>query len=146
MVAYSFNKRFAGPIQQGIKTQTIRAPRKRHARVGEAVQLYCGMRTSRCFPIVSDVICTEVLHAELSFTTDRVILHTGRDEIGAMSGLFAITTYASLNEFARRDGFISWADMKAFWRETHEEAADPDLYFDGVLINWGAPYLAQVAS
>lgn len=145
MVAYSFNKRFAGPIQHGFKSHTIRAPRKRHARVGEAIQLYCGMRTNRCFQIIPDPVCTEVLHAELFIARDRVILHTGRDEIGAMAAVFQIAG-PSLDVFAKRDGFTSWADMKAFWQSTHEEALDEDLFFDGMLINWGAPYLPQVAT
>lgn len=41
MVAYSFQPRFAAPIEQGLKTHTLRAAgKRRHARVGEALQLY----------------------------------------------------------------------------------------------------------
>lgn len=145
MVAYSFKKRFAGTIQNGFKTQTIRAPRKRHARSGEALQLYCGMRTNRCFQIIPDVVCTEVLHAELFFGQNRVILHTGRDEIGAMAAVYQIAG-PSLDVFAKRDGFISWADMKVFWQSTHEEALDPELFFEGFLINWGKSYLPGAAT
>lgn len=46
MVAYSFQKRFVEPIRSGRKRQTIRADRKRHARPGEVLQLYSGMRTN----------------------------------------------------------------------------------------------------
>ncbi|MEJ0016825.1 MAG: ASCH domain-containing protein [Acetobacteraceae bacterium] len=45
MVAYSFKRDFAAPILAGIKRQTIRADRRRHARPGEVLQLYTGMRT-----------------------------------------------------------------------------------------------------
>ena len=48
MVAYSFNSRFEVAIREGWKTQTIRAGRKRHARPGEMLQLFCGMRTAHC--------------------------------------------------------------------------------------------------
>ena len=48
MVAYSFKRRFREPILAGSKQQTIRADRKRHARRGEALQLYTGMRTTQC--------------------------------------------------------------------------------------------------
>ena len=37
-----------------------------------------------------------------------------------------------LDDFAVRDGFQGWADMRAFWRAEH-----PDVYkFNGVLIKW----------
>jgi len=48
MVAYSFKAQFREPILAGTKRQTIRADRKRHARLGEALQLYTGMRTRQC--------------------------------------------------------------------------------------------------
>lgn len=146
MVAYSFNKRFAGPIQQDFKTQTIRPPRKRHARPGETVSLYCGMRTRDCFRIIPDPICTEVLHIELMPMRNRIVLHTGRDEIGAMGAVMTLHSRDALNAFAVRDGFLFWEDMKGFWLETYPEARDPELYWDGILINWGTPYLSQVAA
>lgn len=145
MVAYSFNKRFAGPIQRGIKTHTIRPPRKRHAWRGEAVSLYCGMRTRECFRIIPDPTCTEVLHVELMPMRNRIVLHTGRDEFGAMCAVFNIHKPSSLDWFAFRDGFENWAEMKGFWLATYPEANDPDLYWDGVLINWGEPYLKGAA-
>ncbi|MGY0779836.1 S49 family peptidase [Azospirillum argentinense] len=59
MVAYSFRPRFIdpilaglepGPLLPGMKRQTIRGASggKRHARPGELVQLYTGMRTRQC--------------------------------------------------------------------------------------------------
>jgi hypothetical protein len=45
VVAYSFRQQFRPPILAGTKRQTIRADRKRHARPGEQLQLYTGMRT-----------------------------------------------------------------------------------------------------
>lgn len=146
MVAYSFNRRFAGPIQQGFKTQTIRPPRKRHARPGEAVSLYCGMRTRDCFRIIPDPVCTEVLHVEIMPMRNRIVLHTGRDEIGAMGAVYTIHGPLSLDRFAVLDGFADWAEMKGFWLATYPEANDPDLYWDGILINWGAPYLQERAA
>ena len=66
MVAYSFKRLFVPAIEAGTKRQTIRGPRKRHARVGEPVQLYQGMRTSHCRRIlVPDPICTAVRHVAL---------------------------------------------------------------------------------
>lgn len=66
MVAYSFKKQFIKPVQAGLgildpspenslitpKRQTIRAiGKRRHAREGENIQLYYGMRTKQCTSI-----------------------------------------------------------------------------------------------
>lgn len=48
MVAYSFHPRFVDAILGGTKRQTIRMHRRRHARPGEEMQLYAGMRTRHC--------------------------------------------------------------------------------------------------
>lgn len=79
MVAYSFRQRFVAPIQVGLgtiehipgteyapKRQTIRANRKRHARPGEELQLYCGMRTKGCF-LIGRARCTSVSGVRLQF-------------------------------------------------------------------------------
>ncbi len=64
MVAYSFKQRFLDPIVSGTKTQTIRGNgKRRHARVGDSLQLYCGMRTKACMKIIADPICTLDLEA-----------------------------------------------------------------------------------
>lgn len=49
-VAYSFQQQFAEPILAGTKGGTIRAQRsgRGHARPGEELQLYTGMRTKHC--------------------------------------------------------------------------------------------------
>ncbi len=61
MVAYSFDRRFVPAIVSGAKRQTIRAHRARHARPGETLQLYTGMRTRQCRKIVErDPVCTRI--------------------------------------------------------------------------------------
>lgn len=58
MVAYSFAPIFAPQIEALTKRQTVRGDRRRHARVGEPVQLYAGMRTRHCRKLVAiDPIC-----------------------------------------------------------------------------------------
>lgn len=68
MVAYSYKARFVEPIRLGLepgpwipgmKRQTIRADRKRHARPGEEIQHYRGMRTRQCF-LIGRAICEAV--------------------------------------------------------------------------------------
>lgn len=55
MVAYSFKRQFGPPILAGTKGGTIRNDRKRHARPGEELQLYHGMRTKSCTLIANHI-------------------------------------------------------------------------------------------
>lgn len=122
MVAYSFKARFAEPILQGTKTQTIRAPRKRHARAGEELQLYTGMRTKQC-KLIRRAKCVDVGHVFLSFLNARVeAWDTGT----------AWTTPDELQAFAEQDGFASWKDLRQFWEKEHPGFDQ----FEGVLIRW----------
>lgn len=141
MVAYGFKPFFEPQVATGLKRQTVRGQRRRHAYPGEAVQLYVGMRTRFCRKIVSpDPICTDTLPIiiETSTLIDCIIaaieingrqLH--RDEI---------------EEFARADGFApehinslaidmhgktARENMGAFWQANH-----PIGRFSGDLIKW----------
>jgi Uncharacterized protein conserved in bacteria len=123
MVAYSFKGRFAEPILSGAKRQTIRADRKRHARPGEELQLYTGMRTRSC-RLIGRAPCTFV-------GPIRIDLEDGRIE--SLATGTAWTTLEEIDRFAQRDGFADWRDMARFWAAEH-----PDLpVFSGVLIQWG---------
>lgn len=126
MVAYSFQKRFAALIESGLKTQTIRAHRKRHARPGEAIQLYAGMRTRHCRKLLApDPICRMVAPVALDVPGpgQNVLI---RDADGNWTRIG--------DGFAVADGFADAADFSDFWRDTH--GVGP---FDGVLISWAAP-------
>ena len=125
MVAYSFQARFRQPILAGTKTQTIRAPRKRHAAVGEEMQLYTGMRTKYC-SIIAKTTCRSTQVIEIHIERDRIILHSG-----ISVGQEPIVGRA-LDTFAERDGFETWADMKAFWLQNHPGV----VIFTGVCIAW----------
>lgn len=121
MVAYSFNKRFVDPIVSGTKTQTIRGNgKRRHARVGEALQLYFGMRTKQCMKIIADPIC------ELSVPITISVRPKGIKAIWAGG-----EPVADLETFARSDGFTDLADMFAYWLDNFG-AGD----FQGTLIGW----------
>jgi len=122
MVAYSFKKQFVAPILAGTKRQTIRAERKRHARPGEAVQLYTAMRTRQCRQI-GIAVCTSVLGIQIDVEGGIIReMETG----------VAIRTAADLDDFAMLDGFPNWSEMAAFWRENHPDTP----VFSGVLIRW----------
>ncbi len=109
MVAYSFKRRFVEPILAGTKRQTIRAERKRHARPGEELQLYTGMRTKHC-KLIARVMCVGIRPITLVLAEDLP------------------------DTFAQRDGFASWDAMKEFWRKEHPGVEE----FHGVLIMWGS--------
>jgi hypothetical protein len=121
MVAYSFKARFVEPIQSGLKAQTIRAERKRHARPGEALQLYTAMRTKQC-TLVGTATCARIDPIRLDFDCGRI-------EFPA-TGL-ALTMLPELDAFARIDGFDDWRGMMAFWAREH-----PGDQFSGVIIHW----------
>ena len=139
MVAYSFNKMFAPPIRLGLKTQTIRGDRDRHARPGEMLQLFTGMRTAHCMKICEDVRCTDVRPIGIRFAAN------GEIEAIAIGG----TPVADMDAFAVRDGFPSLWQMGEFWLDAHKKSigwGQPVLW-TGVLIEWAAPRpdLAEVA-
>lgn len=117
MVAYSFRPRFVAAIVSGRKRQTIRAARKRHARAGEAVQLYTGMRTKQC-RLIGVATCEAVREIALDFEHNAV----------RIEGFAAMRTEARLNSIAVHDGFHDWEEMRAFW------AAAPT--FSGFAILW----------
>ncbi|MBN9568748.1 MAG: hypothetical protein J0H79_14200 [Alphaproteobacteria bacterium] len=118
MVAYSFKRQFVQPIRALNKRQTMRNERKRHARPGEILQLYTGMRTKHC-RLIGTATCTAVLPVRLDFVKARV-------EIGPK------LRTDRLDEFAREDGFDTWPDLCAFWAREHSAIAQ----WSGVLICW----------
>lgn len=130
MVAYSFQKRFAPLILEGLKTQTIRADRKRHARPGELLQLFTGMRTAHCARIVPDVTCTAVLPISIDWASARI----SRVAVGAVP-------VRNLDHFAVLDGFADLDDMTGFWLENHGART-----FSGVVIEWARPSREAVLS
>jgi hypothetical protein len=136
MVAYSFKKYFAPQIETSFKRQTIRADRARHARPGEAIQLYVGMRTRHCTKIRPDVICESISPVRFEFecgTISRIVVQDRE------------LTEVEMEEFARQDGFApehfnepsgyrgntALENMDTFWIDNHGEAP-----FIGVLIRW----------
>lgn len=125
MVAYSFKKHFAEPIVAGRKRQTLRDDRKRHARVGETLQLYTGMRTKHC-RMIGTATCLAVSRIRLDFEDGRVeSVETG----------LALTTLEELDAFAVYDGFPDWRALERFWRKEHPDVA---AAWEGVRIQWAA--------
>ena len=144
MVAYSYKKRFVPNIRAGLgiategdavwvydggitraptpKRQTIRADRKRHARPGEELQHYCGMRTKHCF-LIGRARCT---------STDSILIKIGMDADLGFRIAGKNLPDRDAEAFAHADGFGSIEDMWLFWKEEHEAVS----HFGGVLIRW----------
>lgn len=139
MVAYSFKRRFVEPIRTGLipgpqdigKRQTIRAAagtwsKKRHARAGEELQLYHGMRTKECF-LIGRARCVGCR---------PIFVNIGRPRGGPyvrIEGDEPLLAASELDAFARRDGFADFGEFSMFWYEHHHA----DMYdFRGVLITW----------
>ena len=122
MVAYSFKRQFAEPILAGTKRQTIRADRKRHARPGEELQLYTGMRTKHC-RLIGKAHCLAIQTVALLFWGRQGIIIDGVSHVSP----------AVLDGFARDDGFADWDQMRAFWFDVNQVVDE----FHGVLIRWG---------
>lgn len=124
MVAYSFLARFEPAIIAGTKIHTIRSDRRRHARPGEQLQLYVGMRTRQC-RLIAKQICTRVV---------PVLLRV--DEAGAARWWIweAPVLDHELDTWAIAAGFRDGADMMAFWRKN--PLVRPGFEFRGVLIGW----------
>jgi hypothetical protein len=110
MVAYSFQRQFAEPILAGTKGGTIRADRRRHARPGEELQLYVGMRTKQC-RLVARKTCLAVDPLTINFVAWRVGY--------VIAGACCLRRPAELDAFAVFDGFASFAEMAEFWSKTH---------------------------
>lgn len=128
MVAYSFKPSFVPLIEAGIKQQTIRLPRKRHARPGEALQLFQGPRMK---PVrIGGAICLSTSQVRLDFKADTVLIND----------FIEIQGDEQLNAFATRDGFgdsrsgiAPWEFMGRWWSITHPDQP----VFAGVLVDWG---------
>ena len=143
MVAYSFKGMFRTAIRIGLgleaedpepgarraKRHTIRARgKRRHARPGDLLQLYRGMRTKQC----------ELIGLARCEYADEVTLHFiapggGRVEIGP---LVRYVTPKELDAFARSDGFADWQCLRDFWRDNHPDEFRAGKFLQGVIIGW----------
>jgi hypothetical protein len=121
MVAYNFQQRFAEKIVAGTKTQTMRNPRKRHARPGDTLQLFTGLRTFRC-RLIGTAVCTRVSPVVLDFIEGEAVIGGSRFD-----------TTDALDNFARTDGFADWSDLCGWFEGAYGAVAK----WSGLLIEWG---------
>jgi hypothetical protein len=135
MVAYSYRERFVPLIESGVKRQTMRNERKRHAFEGETIQHYFAMRSRAC-RLIGTATCIGVEPVTVYFERESRAAAVG------ISHYALITGEKDLNGFAVRDGFRDWTDLEDFWRHDHPEAVAGGNW-TGVLIRWGKITLAS---
>lgn len=97
-----------------IMTQAMAIGKRRHARPGDALQLYTGMRTKACRKL-RDAKCT--LAIAITISSDGVKIGSRNSPLLSKS-------------IAKKDGFKDFAEMAAWFDKTH------GLPFSGVLISW----------
>ncbi len=139
MVAYSFDPQFVAPIEARTKLQTVRAHRRRHARVGEPIQLYTAMRTKQCRKLVDvDPVCIRVWDIRIAVDASE------RRKIRAITLEGALLTQTEMEAFAQSDGFVADADASAlrrmgdFWLKAHAHLGQ-EFLFEGICIRWAWP-------
>jgi hypothetical protein len=119
MVAYNFQSQFAGPVERGEKTQTIRRNgKRRHATPGATLQLYTGQRTKSC-RLLREAKCLNTWEIEI-YPLGRVYLDGE-----------AIDDIDMLEKLAQDDGFHDIPAFLLFFCPANEP-------FKGVLIKWEA--------
>ena len=112
------------------KRQTIRAHgKRRHARPGDELQLYTGMRTKAC-RLIGRAQCTEVKSIILWFEEGSVAAQINGEILGPRK----------MKSFAQADGFKDTLEMAAFW--SHENGTRNGDKWKGLLILW-APLPAE---
>ncbi|MGD1941900.1 MAG: hypothetical protein ACFB0G_11365 [Leptolyngbyaceae cyanobacterium] len=124
MVAYNFKAQFAPLVEAGQKTQTIRAlGKRRHARPGDALQLYTGMRTKGCRKLL-ETTCVSAFDVDMNIT----------DEEG-------LTVFVDGIDYDIPD-MIALAEADGFGHERDDpldefiEFFEARMPFQGVLIKW----------
>lgn len=96
---------------------------RRHARSGEELQLYYGMRTRSC-RLIGEARCTAVWPVILWFTAGSIA--------AMIDG--KLLTPRKMAAFAVGDGFKDALEMAAFW--SHENGTRDGDKWSGVLITW----------
>lgn len=129
MVAYNFQKQFAGDVESGKKTQTIRKAGKRNPpKVGDELQLYTGMRTTTC-RLLRRAKCISVKRIRLRLDSHIVMFEA--PPAGRHTFPWNKIPDSLVEEMARADGFESVDAFFDFFK-----SAPSETHFSGFLIEW----------
>lgn len=130
MPALNFRKEFAEDVKHGVKRQSVRAHRKDfrpHARVGDVLSLYTGMRTKGCC-FLGRAKVTRIATIWMDAVSMKL------DGKHVQSSLSSRDDPPTDNEFAQADGFEGFTEMASWFEDVH------GLPFEGVVIYWGEPH------
>lgn len=119
MPSIMFLKRFEQPILAGTKRQTIRPPRKRPIKVGDALSLRVWTEKAYRSPQRTLLDTTCIATFDILITRHGYRLNAGRMQ-------------TDLDDFARGDGFADWLEFIGHFDGFY------GLPFQGVLIQWEA--------
>lgn len=133
MVALNFMDVFAEDVATGKKLRSIRAPRKDkrpNAVPGQMLQLYNRMRHPTCRKLRPDTPCVRI--RPVAILPSSVVLGGRILWKGEARDYLVHNGPADfyLENFARADGFDSFAKMADYFDKTH------GLPFSGFLIEW----------
>ncbi len=123
MPLLGFKKRYVEPIQAGTKIHTFRVDRKIPVKVGDALYLYCGLRTKNCFRILppdTRSLPIRCVRVEPMTITEFSVKIRGK-----------IIFSEQCNELARNDGFANFEEMFQFFKDR--------VPITGQLIFWKEP-------
>ncbi|MFA5263968.1 MAG: ASCH domain-containing protein [Opitutaceae bacterium] len=109
-------------VEDGRKTQTIRADRKVPIKVGDWLFLFTGMRQPRCRRLSPPIRCIQTIKVSISSDAAGLvsIIMGDRGELGAMD----------MQALAALDGFDCLDDFIDFF------APKPGSNFNGQIIRW----------
>jgi len=120
-----FKPQFAELVEQGRKLQTVRPTPKRRPAPGDLISLRCwtgapyrgkqrGLREATIVAVKSITIGKRHFWIE------------GNEHFAGAT----ITHPSALDDFARADGFATWAELTAWFENTHSQP------FKGIVIYW----------
>lgn len=121
MVLYGFKKKFATLVESGCKLHTIRDLRKddRHAKPGDKLQLYTGLRTKQCRKLIeADPICWDVFDIVIDSKQEAVRINGGLLRPAELEALAIGDGCESVKEFfeffptAEERKLICWAEIE----------------------------------
>ena len=120
MIVTMFNTRFAPMVKAGIKKQTVRPLPKEMPQAGDAISLrmWAGL-PYRCKQVI-------LRTSTITKVEDINIAKSGRGCTSDYRLNFKVIT----DEFAKADGFDSWAEMLDWIKEAY------GFPFSGIVIHW----------
>ena len=130
MPLLNFQARFAELVQDGSKSQTIRAYRKdgRDPKPGDQLYLWAGCRTKDAQKI-GEAICSRVIPIRIQeCPKDRI--DWGAVYMPNSSGTWRSLSRSHTRLIAVKDGFQSRKELFDFFRDVY------GLPFEGLLIEW----------